>query len=161
MSKPIDFPKDRNFEEEWLLHQESAGPSPARGVLIYAAKSFSTGASPFLVLAGSGFRRNERDSIKPGSKEHRIREHLKKNQFVGKNGKAFNLVFLQDVIFSAPSTAASVITGAKVSGPKLWRLHKTPNREINCSVISMNELNPDEMLYFKRPAGVFDTSEID
>ena len=79
--------------------------------------------SDFIVLAGSQAKRDDTPSLR--QTQLKIRERLRREQKLVEDKQNGLLFFTEDIPFSSPSAAASIVTGAQANGHILWKVKAT------------------------------------
>ena len=77
----------------------------------------------FIVLKNSPAKKDYQPSLQPNDIVHR--EKLCQEGKILLNKQGTNLIFTENVSFSSPSAAASIIRGASTNGPKEWKVKGT------------------------------------
>jgi hypothetical protein len=102
--------------------QSDAAPTFIAGLRKANAKAVER-AGEFVVLAGSTAYREHRDSL--SSPLRILRQALQESGQLVPDTDPDLLRFAQDVSFSSPSAASSLILGYSDSGPRTWKLEHT------------------------------------
>ena len=79
--------------------------------------------SDFIVLAGSQAKRDNTKSLR--QTQLSIREQLRREQKLVEDKQNEFLSFMENIPFSSPSAAASIVTGAQANGHILWKVKAT------------------------------------
>ncbi|SIN72304.1 protein of unknown function [Sulfurivirga caldicuralii] len=120
------------FESGGASHDSESVSSSDKGLLLYLRERGAKARARYdeqgvMVLKGSQLRKDMTASAPEAVK--RIREELMARGVIGQqDGK---LLFLQDYLFSSPSGAASVLTGASINGRTAWKdAHGVPLKDL-------------------------------